>query len=285
MFDPLSMVTAAVSGGLDIAGGFIDDARNRRMADESADAQRQFAQHGIQWRVEDAKRAGIHPLYALGAQTHSFSPTVIGSNVGGAMSRAGQDVGRSIERGFDHESRKQAFLSNQLLMKQIERTEAERRLIEQQGLEIMTRRGENQSGGIPGLMQDPDAGLAVSGQQDSGLFQAVPPKRSTTIPGVPGIQAGPEAWDQRFIQGTSLPILLPWSSEGPSETLENIPFWMWPGIVAKNSQVYGSQWFRDWAGLTFFGRLPQKRSWKPDYRASSERGSGREEFKRSLKRR
>ena len=33
--------------------------------------QREFAKHGIQWRVDDAKAAGIHPLAALGSPTRS----------------------------------------------------------------------------------------------------------------------------------------------------------------------------------------------------------------------
>lgn len=36
--------------------------------------QREFAQNSIQWRVDDAKNAGIHPLYALGAQGASYTP-------------------------------------------------------------------------------------------------------------------------------------------------------------------------------------------------------------------
>lgn len=35
--------------------------------------QREFAQHGIQWRVEDAKRAGLSPLVGAGVSEPSFS--------------------------------------------------------------------------------------------------------------------------------------------------------------------------------------------------------------------
>ena len=38
---------------------------------------KQFAKRGIQWRVHDAKKAGLHPLAALGAQTTSFSPSFV----------------------------------------------------------------------------------------------------------------------------------------------------------------------------------------------------------------
>ena len=38
-----------------------------RMAAQNIALQREFAQQGIQWKVVDARKAGISPLYALGA--------------------------------------------------------------------------------------------------------------------------------------------------------------------------------------------------------------------------
>lgn len=38
--------------------------------------QKAFAQRGIRWRVADAKKAGVHPLFALGANPASFTPSV-----------------------------------------------------------------------------------------------------------------------------------------------------------------------------------------------------------------
>lgn len=63
--------------------------------------QKEFAQHGIRWKVADAQAAGLHPLAALGAQTSSFS-NVVGGNYDppktdfGSM---GQDIGRAIDAG------------------------------------------------------------------------------------------------------------------------------------------------------------------------------------------
>lgn len=39
--------------------------------------QREFAQHGIAWRVEDARQAGVHPMYALGGGGAAFSPNPV----------------------------------------------------------------------------------------------------------------------------------------------------------------------------------------------------------------
>lgn len=76
-----------------IAGGFFQ----KKSADKQAALQRQFAQHGIRWKVADAKKAGIHPLYALGAQTTSYQPVQAGDL---GLSQAGQDIGRAVDAGL-----------------------------------------------------------------------------------------------------------------------------------------------------------------------------------------
>lgn len=56
-------------GGAAQVGGFFTDP-----AAEEAKRQREFAQNSIQWRVADARAAGIHPLAALGAQVSGYVP-------------------------------------------------------------------------------------------------------------------------------------------------------------------------------------------------------------------
>lgn len=90
-----------------IAGGLLSSKSNKDSNDANAEQaalnyqqQKEFAQHGIRWRVKDAKAAGLHPLAALGAQTTSFSPMAIGNTpdpIGGYIS----DMGQNIDRAFD----------------------------------------------------------------------------------------------------------------------------------------------------------------------------------------
>lgn len=61
---------------------------------QNVDMQKQFAKKGIQWKVADSLKAGIHPLYGLGAQTMSFTPT----NVGGELSQIASNMGQDIDR-------------------------------------------------------------------------------------------------------------------------------------------------------------------------------------------
>lgn len=86
-------ILSAVASMAPLIGAGIDWLSGRQQSQENTAAQKEFAQNGIRWRVEDAKAAGIHPLYALGAQTSSFSPVSVGSN----FAAAGQDISRSVD--------------------------------------------------------------------------------------------------------------------------------------------------------------------------------------------
>lgn len=100
MFDAI----AKVVGGILDAGG----ARSRQQSAENIAAQnmqlqKDFAQMGVRWRVEDAKEAGIHPLAALGAQLTSFSPVQLGdtgsTNWSSSLSGLGLDkMGQNTDR-------------------------------------------------------------------------------------------------------------------------------------------------------------------------------------------
>lgn len=77
------------------------------LAAKNMEMQKEFAQHGIRWKVEDAKAAGLHPLYALGANTQSFSPIQVGSSGGNSPDLAGmgQDISRAMMAGMTEKER------------------------------------------------------------------------------------------------------------------------------------------------------------------------------------
>lgn len=49
----------------------------REQQSRNEELQREFASHGIQWRVEDARQAGVHPMYALSGGGAAFAPNPI----------------------------------------------------------------------------------------------------------------------------------------------------------------------------------------------------------------
>ena len=63
-----SKLAAPVIGAVgSILGGKISSDAESSSASQNIVMQKEFAQKGIRWKVEDAKQAGIHPLYALGS--------------------------------------------------------------------------------------------------------------------------------------------------------------------------------------------------------------------------
>lgn len=102
-FDFTSLLGPASS----IVGGLMRDRATERnnerqiaLSQQQMQLQRDFAENGISWRVADAERAGVHPLFALGASTHSFSPVSVGTTaptgLGEGVASAGQDLGRAL---------------------------------------------------------------------------------------------------------------------------------------------------------------------------------------------
>lgn len=90
------MLGPLIAAGATLAGSYLSSQSSEANAERNIAMQREFAQNGIRWRVEDARAAGIHPLYAMGAQTHSFAPVSVGNSMGPALASMGQDVGRAI---------------------------------------------------------------------------------------------------------------------------------------------------------------------------------------------
>lgn len=91
------MIGELIGAGSAILGGLMGNKANEKAAQRQYEQQKEFAQSGIQWKVKDAEAAGIHPLYALGAQTTSYQPTSVGGPDWSFVSQAGQNIGRAID--------------------------------------------------------------------------------------------------------------------------------------------------------------------------------------------
>jgi hypothetical protein len=105
------VVAAAVTAG----SNYLANKSNEKINKQNNALQREFAQHGIQWKVADAKAAGIHPLAALGAQTHSFQPSSIGmESVAPDLTKMGQSVSRAANATKNHTARMQSLMEDKL---------------------------------------------------------------------------------------------------------------------------------------------------------------------------
>lgn len=163
------MIGELISAGANILGGLLgssdkDDALDaqRAMNEQNIALQREFAQNGIRWRVEDAKAAGLHPLAVLGSQGAMFSPSTISfdssSPWGNALSGMGQDIGRAVNQALTPEEKE----DNRLKELQITRAELENDL-------LRSRIAKEQAAPSPGTPSNLPS--AIPGQEN-GLRKA-----------------------------------------------------------------------------------------------------------------
>lgn len=136
------MIGNIISAGAGIIGGMLNskatkenNAAQLAHAQAQMDQQERFAKQGIRWKVNDARKAGIHPLYALGANTVSYSPVSVGStpdtSMGNAIASAGQDLSRAATATATHPQRANAF-SEAAAALSLERGQLENNLIRAQ---------------------------------------------------------------------------------------------------------------------------------------------------------
>lgn len=93
----MSIIGPLIKGAASLIGGLFGKSSQEKANEQNIRLQKQFAQEGIQWKVADAVKAGVHPLYALGAQTTAFQPTVVGDTaLPNALQNMGQDIGRAF---------------------------------------------------------------------------------------------------------------------------------------------------------------------------------------------
>ena len=105
-FDLGSFAGSLVGAGSSLAGGMINAATSKSIAREQMAMQKEFAQNGIQWKVEDAKKAGLHPLYAIGASGATYTPVSQDSSaMGNAVADAGAYLGKAIDGATDKATR------------------------------------------------------------------------------------------------------------------------------------------------------------------------------------
>jgi len=182
------MLGSIIGAGASLLGGILGNNAQEKANKQNIALQREFATSGIQMKVADAKKAGVHPLYALGAQTHSFSPSVVGStSLAQGVSQAGQDIGRAVDATRSSSGRVDAY-TRTLQALQLQRAGLENDLLKQQvaGSRIATLR---QAGGTPPMPTAGDRYL-VDGQSGSGLVKTSPMARESTAPTAGSQEAG-----------------------------------------------------------------------------------------------
>ena len=217
-----SAIGSAIGAVGSIAGGLIGANNAQSVAGMNYEAQKEFAQNGIRWKVEDAKRAGIHPLYALGASTQGYSPSggYTGDfGISDAAAQFGQGYERAQQAKMTKEERDKQDVRDAIQdMAALEDLNQKRRMNDAQirlaNSEIFRNFALSTNAlrktGLPPAMPGGLGGI-IAGQGNSYATGQTTPEISSVVTsekGTPSVQAGspPDVRFYRTISGGRAPL-------------------------------------------------------------------------------
>lgn len=235
-------------------------ARNEMQAERQQlrnnELQREFATHGIQWKMADAAAAGLHPVYGAGLSgaAYASNPVVINPVVSPGGSSAsvappsytrshvdygamGQGIGRLIEKLLVKDTVKDAALAAAVDSNAAVTTQAAQSM----GIVSPASLGANigdEMEWAPRVFVPPSTVNAL----DTTVYE--PARSTSTNSGDDSRVAGrPEPAMRTWKWGPDFEIILP-AGNSFSESLEAIGEapWMLPFFVQRNIEAYGPQW-------------------------------------------
>lgn len=262
---------------------------------KNLEQQERFAQQGITWRVQDAKNAGLHPLFALGGGGASFSPSFQAFTDSGRSSSF-QDMGQSLGRAYDATQDEEAKALKQaqlrVLESQAEQNNAQAALARSESMRMWMNpsKGLGFDGG--GIKADPFWMLSTDalrgaqrGVEQAAVQNPIKPgqiksKASEVVSNFPGDmsrEAGTKpAMTEYTVSPWGLKALAYSSEEGYGESREN----MTPAeFFLVNIGKYGLGWLDQYVKQVLMGKAPKyvqhvnrtPRGWSSEYK----RGPGR----------
>lgn len=258
-------IGTAIGAGLGVLGGFLSSKSNRENTEAGIAAQREALQNQVQWRVADAKKAGIHPLYALGMPPANISAVYMPDTVGPAVADAGQQIGQVIASQQTQREKLIQALQLDMLQSQARRARSEADIVELESFAAMTRQNQNGLGiHNEGEQVDPMGqvpavrGTEVPGAAEMGWYERKAPQRMSPSAKMPGweSQYGPAYQEWELFPGFYLTTPMT-GQESWREVLSEMSPAEKFGLINQNATVYGSPWFSDFVKWEYFGIKPQ----------------------------
>lgn len=218
----------------------------REQQDRNEALQREFAQSGVRWKVEDAKSAGLHPLYAMGASTAQFAPSSSSLNLsspspvrredwaGPALRNMGQDLSRAIAAQETAEERQRKALELELLHAKVlteYATADEIRNRASAGRQIAMSypvMPSNLSGNA--VRELPSVAQATNGRvfaADDHSFRVKPQEVPTSKKGQPGLLPSRTPGYVEVAQPDGLNILMPTQGDQRMDEISSLDFIPW----------------------------------------------------------
>lgn len=246
---------ALIGAGSSILGGLMGRDSASSQQRRAIDLQREFAQHGIQWKVEDAQRAGVHPVYALGASTSGPSIPVMEDPLGRSISEAGQSIARSVAAQESPEQRAQRHvalqLANATYAKDMAQADYYASLASRARQEA--RAAPGMPAADPNLFVDPAAAAQVIGGAGANRVKLQPSEVTSYAGSDDSVAAGRDVLWKKFKVGGRDWYLPNASSAG--EALESVSeSWPLMFFVIRENMQRNPNFIRENAHLVPYGR-------------------------------
>lgn len=239
------IAAAGISAAASLYAGAKNSSSNRKVAYEQIKQQERFAQQALQWRVADAKAAGLHPVYALGAQLPSYSPVSMPTDSYSGIADAGEHIARGIMSWADrHEREEQKHYAaenmrwmHQKLRSEVGLLNAQMNREQEEFLMLQTQHARLRE--LINLNQDRHA----TGDKAAG-FEYVPAEIVRSAEGDRSTQIGPrQAFWAPFWLSDKVPIDLPSQVAAESlDGLESVP--LQAMVVIGNLERHGPDWIK-----------------------------------------
>lgn len=258
VIDPI-IAGALITAAAGIGGGLFQSSAQQRITDQQLAAQREALQQGIRWRTEDARAAGLHPLFALGANIQAPSPMAFGDPLGPSIAQAGQDIGSAVSRMQTPSQRAKDVLELELLASQKGETDARKDLLVAEAAKI-------RQAGVGGIGTQMEGGspVGIEGQVPNpsgvGVIDIEPAKVVSPKVAHPEAQAGQNPYYEEQLLAPDFPIMLPRTQgESAEEIISEMSPGAWLGLLLRNSKIYGEGWLEDLLRSRYLGQDPRHR--------------------------
>lgn len=250
-----------------ILGGVIGNIFNKKRVDEQTAFQREAMMNGISWRVADAKKAGIHPIFALGANIPTPTPMVLGDQLGASLADASQNIGTAIARQDSAHDRAMKAMEAELMFQNMRKIKGEA-----DGVQIANEaalKALNETAHKSGLGQQPETpenGQVPAVPGGSGMIDLKAMDQISAKEKASGVVAGRHPAFQLY-DFNGRPFVGPYGAgESLPEVKESMSIWDWGALVNRNRRFFGDKWFKGWVLENNFGirnpAAPTKEYWK-----------------------
>ena len=278
--DPI-VQAALIGAGTNLASGFLFpsaggyDHKAQKKAKAFAreqmafnlNAQKEFAQHGLRWRVEDAKAAGLSPLAALGGASFQPSTPHVAfpqkSRSGSAertLRGIGQDISRAVRAQMTPEEKRVSLANARIAEADAKLKELQvKRQIEGPGSPNFNPVGETKSTNVyeiePKPAQNPAGiGTGTAPMHDIGLWN--------TIDQVRGLPIYSKYTSESMESDNYTGAKVLWQKIGGDLK----QYAKWRGVVWRNaSELYDNvRKLKNYRNKVFAGRTPKGAQWLYD---------------------